>query len=134
MPWLVRGNDVLASLEVAGSFRARLVGLLGRDDFDGALLMRRVRAVHSLGMRFPLDVAYCDGSLTVLRIVTLARYRLDRPVWRARAVIEARAGAFESWNLQVGDELELKGVGDAAPRRSTPPHTRPPSTQGGSAS
>src|SRR6476620_8541421 len=98
MPWLLRGNDVLASLEVAGSFRARLVGLLGRDDFDGALLMRRVRAVHSRGMRFPLDVAYCDGSLTVVRIVRLARYRLDRPVWRARAVIEARAGAFESWN------------------------------------
>ena len=93
MPWLVRGNDVLASLEVADSFRARLVGLLGRDDFDGALLLRRVRAVHTLGMRFPLDVAYCDRSTsTVLRTVTLARHRVDRPVWRARAVIEAPAG------------------------------------------
>ena len=132
MPWLVRGNDVLASLEVADSFRARLVGLLGRDDFDGALLLRRVRAVHTLGMRFPLDVAYCGTApgevLTVLRAVTLARHRVDRPVWRARAVIEARAGAFESWGLQVGDELELKGLADESPRPppGPPGPPRPP--------
>jgi uncharacterized membrane protein (UPF0127 family) len=110
MPWLVRGNDVLASLEVAGSFRARLVGLLGRDELDGVLLLRGARAVHTVGMRFPVDVAYCDGELKVLRTVTLARHRIDRPVWRARSAIEAEAGAFERWNLQVGDELEIRGL------------------------
>jgi uncharacterized membrane protein (UPF0127 family) len=132
MPWLVRGNDVLASLEVADSFRARLVGLLGRDDFDGALLLRRVRAVHTLGMRFSLDVAYCgeapDRTLTVLRTVTLARHRVDRPVWRSRAVIEARAGTFASWGLKVGDELELKGLDGGSP--GSPAEPRPPGPPG----
>ena len=41
--WLVRGNDVLASLEVAESGAARRRGLLGRDGIDGALLLQPAR-------------------------------------------------------------------------------------------
>ena len=62
-------------------------------------------------MRFPLDVAYCDGEMVVLRIATLRRHRVDRPVWRARCAIEAEAGAFERWGLQVGDQLEVRAAG-----------------------
>jgi uncharacterized membrane protein (UPF0127 family) len=109
MPWLVRGNDVLASLEVAETFRARLVGLIGRRDLDGALLLRPARSVHTLGVRFPIDVAYCDDDLVVLRTVTLAQHRFDRPVWKARVVVEAPAGAFERWHLAPGDQLEVRG-------------------------
>jgi uncharacterized membrane protein (UPF0127 family) len=109
MPWLVRGNEVLASLEVADTFRARLLGLIGRGHLDGALLLSPARAVHTLGMRFPIDVAYCDTEMVVLRTVTLRRHRIDRPVWRARCVIEAPAGAFEQWHLVVGDQLEVRG-------------------------
>jgi uncharacterized membrane protein (UPF0127 family) len=29
-------------------------------------------------------------------------------VLRARAVVEAEAGTFARWNLQVGDQLEVK--------------------------
>jgi len=41
--------------------------------------------------------------------VTMARWRMGRPVWKAHGVIEARAGAFAHWNLQVGEQLEVKG-------------------------
>ena len=109
MPWLVRGDEVLATLEVADSRRARRKGLLGRDGVEGALLLQPARAVHTVGMRFPIDVAFVDEKLVVLRIVTMKRWRIGRPVPRATAVIEAAAGAFASWNLQPGDELEVKG-------------------------
>jgi uncharacterized membrane protein (UPF0127 family) len=59
-------------------------------------------------MRFPLDVAWCDRDLVVLRTARLARHRLSRPVWRAGAVIEAEAGAFARWGLQVGQQLEVR--------------------------
>jgi uncharacterized membrane protein (UPF0127 family) len=107
--WLLRDGDVLASLEVAGSRRARSRGLLGRDGVDGALLLRPCRSVHTVGMRFPIDVAFCDDELRVLRIVTMPRHRLSRLVWRSRAVIEAEAGAFARWGLRPGDQLEVKG-------------------------
>lgn len=109
MAWLLRDGEVLASLEVTPSRRARARGLLGRDKIDGALMLSPSRAVHTLGMRFAIDVAFCDGDLRVLRIVTMPRHRLSRPVWRARSVIEAEAGTFARWNLRPGDQLEVKG-------------------------
>ena len=108
MPWLLRDGEVLASLEVAGSAGTRTRGLLGRNGIDGALLLRPAKSVHTLGMRFPLDVAFCDRDLTVVRCVRMARWRLGRPVLRASCIIEAEAGAFERWRLQVGDRLEVR--------------------------
>jgi uncharacterized membrane protein (UPF0127 family) len=106
--WLVRDGEVLASLEIATSHRARARGLLGRDGFEGALLLRRARSVHTIGMRFPIDVAFCDADMVVLRTVTMPRYRLGRPTMKSRAVIEAEAGAFRRWRLVPGDQLDIK--------------------------
>jgi uncharacterized membrane protein (UPF0127 family) len=106
--WLLRVDEVLATLEVADGFGSRLRGLLGRDGIDGALLLRPARSVHTLGMRFPIDVAYCDEQLRVVRIVTMPRHRLGRPCLQARCVIEAEAGAFAHWELRPGDQLEIR--------------------------
>ena len=109
MPWLVRDGEVLATLEIAESSKARARGLLGRDDFDGALLLRPAKSVHTIGMRFAIEVALVDKNMVVLRTVTMARWRVGMPVWKADGVIEARADTFGHWNLQVGDQLEVKG-------------------------
>jgi hypothetical protein len=108
MPWLVRDGQVLASVEVASSAKERFVGLLGRDGFEGALLLRPAWSVHTLGMRFPIDVAFLDGDLCVVRTRTMRPWRMGRPVLSARAVIEAEAGTFASWALAVGDTLEIR--------------------------
>ncbi|HVM08966.1 MAG TPA: DUF192 domain-containing protein [Acidimicrobiales bacterium] len=108
MAWLVRNGDVLASVEVADTFAARLRGLLGRDGIDGALLITPAKSVHTFGMRFPIDVAFVDETMTVIATCTLPPHRLSRTRWRARCVVEAEAGAFERWGLQVGDSLEVK--------------------------
>ncbi|MGI8662186.1 MAG: DUF192 domain-containing protein [Acidimicrobiales bacterium] len=107
--WLVRDGDVLATLEVADSARGRSKGLLGRDGIEGALLLRPARSVHTIGMRFPIDVAFLDGALAVLATVTMRPGRIGMPRLGARAVIEAEAGAFARWSLRVGDQLEIKG-------------------------
>jgi uncharacterized membrane protein (UPF0127 family) len=108
---LLRDSAVLASVEVAETWRDRARGLLGRDGIDGALLLRPARSVHTFGMRFPIDVAFCDEQLVVVKTVTLARYRLTAPVWSARCVLEAEAGTFADWRLRPGDRLYLKGDG-----------------------
>jgi uncharacterized membrane protein (UPF0127 family) len=106
MGWLLRDGEVLASLEVADTREGRRRGLLGRDGIEGVLLLVPARSVHTLGMRFPIDVAWLDAELNVLRTARLARHRLSRPVIRARVVLEAEAGSFARWGLQVGDQLE----------------------------
>ncbi len=108
MPWLVSGDRVFASLEVAGSARLRARGLLGRDAFDGALWLPRTRAVHTFGMRFAIDVAYCDADGRVLAIVTMRPWRLGRPRLRARSVVEAQAGNLQRWGIAVGTTLEVQ--------------------------
>lgn len=109
MAWLLREGEVLAALEIAESRKSRRKGLLGRDGVDGALLLPSARmGVHSIGMRFALDVAFCDTDMTVRRIVCLKPLRMTRPSPRAPRVLEAEAGAFDRWKLQVGDQLEIK--------------------------
>jgi uncharacterized membrane protein (UPF0127 family) len=108
MAWLLRDGEVLASVEVATTRRARRRGLLGRDGHEGALLLQPARSVHTIGMRFPLDVAWCDRDLTVLRVARLPAHRITRPVLRAHAVLEAEAGSFVRWGLAAGDRLELR--------------------------
>lgn len=105
--WLLRDGAVLANAEVAGSYAERMRGLLGRSGYEGAFVLPRTRSVHSLGMRFPIDVAFLDRQLCVVDVISLAPWRVCLPRWRARIILEAEAGAFERWGLRVGDNLEL---------------------------
>ena len=115
MAWLLREGDVLASAEVASSRRARRQGLLGRDQFDGALVLRPCRQVHTFGMQIPIDIIWCDADGKVLRIASLRPGRVSRPVVRAKFVIEVAEGATSRWGIQVGDDLEVRvdGAGES---------------------
>ena len=110
MPWLVLDEKVLATLEVADSVGGRTRGLLGRDGIEGALLLTPAKSVHTIRMKFAIDVAFLDREHNVLRVVTMPPNRLGMPQWRARSVIEAEAGSFERWGLRTGDHVEIRGT------------------------
>ena len=74
MGWLVSEGHVLASAEVAADARARRRGLLKRNALQGAMVLQPCRWVHTIGMRFPLDVAYVDKDGVVLKAVRMARH------------------------------------------------------------
>ena len=106
---MLRDGDVLASADVAKSFLARNRGLLGQTGVPGALVLPHTKGVHSVGMRFAIDVAWLDQELVVIDMVTPLRpYRVAHPRLRAKFVVEAEAGAFDRWGLKVGDHLEIK--------------------------
>jgi hypothetical protein len=107
MAWLVRGGEVLAAAEIASTRAARRRGVLGRDELEGVLVLRPCRQVHTIGMRFALDVAWCAADGRVLRVATMPPHRVSRPMVRARFVIEARSGATARWRLAAGDVVEI---------------------------
>ena len=109
MSWLLRNGDVLAAAEVAGSLGLRTKGLLGRTGHEGAMVLPHTRSVHTFGMAFAIDVAFCDKDLVVVGVTTMRPWRIGLPRRGGRSVIEAEAGAFERWGLRVGDPLELRG-------------------------
>lgn len=107
----MREGEVLASAEVARGVRQRTRGLLlARDSSDvtGALVLRPCRQIHTIGMRFPIDVAFCDRDGVVLRTLTVPPWRVTRVVWRSGFVVEAAAGSFDRWQLRPGDAVEVK--------------------------
>ncbi len=108
MAWLVSDARVLASAQVADDRAARRRGLLKRDGFEGALVIEPCRWIHTIGMRFPIDVAYLDADGVVIKTIQMRRHRMGIPVSRARRVIEAEAGAFARWGLRVGDLVEVR--------------------------
>jgi uncharacterized membrane protein (UPF0127 family) len=107
--WLLRDGDVLAAADVVEEWRGRSKGLLGRDGYEGAMVLTRTRSIHTVGMRFAIDVAFCDRDLLVLDVARVPPLRLALPRRKCRTVIEAEAGAFERWGLRAGDRLELRG-------------------------
>ncbi len=101
--------------------KARARGLLGRDGLEGALILDPCRWVHTMGMRFAIDVAYVAADGTVVKTVQMRRSRVGVPVFGARYVVEAAAGAFARWGLRVGDVVEIRDREAAAPQ----PQARP---------
>lgn len=87
---------------------ARRRGILGRSSLDGALVLRPCRWIHTIGVRFAIDVAYVDADGVVIKTLRMARHRVGLPVIAARWVIEAEAGALARWGLGVGDTVEVR--------------------------
>lgn len=108
MAWLISDGTVIASAEVAEGRRARSKGLLGRTGLDGAFVLPNCRWVHTVTMRFPLDVAYLDTDGVIVKTVRMKSHRVGVPVFSASWVVEAEAGAFARWGLHVGQQIELR--------------------------
>ncbi|MER6613907.1 DUF192 domain-containing protein [Streptomyces xantholiticus] len=102
----VDGRSV-APVEIAATHRTRRRGLLGRDGIDGAMLLTPCNSVHTIGMRFPIEVAYLDGELHVLAVRTMRPGRVGLPRLRARLVLEAEAGRLSAWGVRTGAELTV---------------------------
>lgn len=103
---LVSGRDA-GPVEVPATRRERARGLLGRNGIEGAMLLAPVSSVHTFGMRFAIDVAFCTAELEVLDVRTLGPGRLTLPQRRARAVLEAEAGSFARWSLAPRSQLQI---------------------------
>ncbi|GGT10664.1 hypothetical protein GCM10010271_11470 [Streptomyces kurssanovii] len=97
----------VAPVEIAATYRTRRRGLLGRAGIKGAMLLTPCGSVHSMGMRFAIDVAYLDRDLRVLTVRTMPPGRVGLPRPRARHVLEAEAGALAEWGVRRGVTLTI---------------------------
>ncbi|MBQ1094527.1 DUF192 domain-containing protein [Streptomyces sp. b94] len=100
-------GSVRVPLEIAGSYRARTKGLLGRDSLEGAILLSPANSVHTLRMRMPIDVAYLDRRFVVVSVHTMRAGRIGLPRLRSRHVLEAEAGAMAEWGVKAGVQVTV---------------------------
>ena len=97
--------------ETVSTVVGRLRGLLGREGYEGEILLLKCNDIHTFGMRLPLDVAFMDDGGVVIAV-----YRSVQPGCRlrcpdARAVLE-RFAAPGAWHENGDCPLVGKAVLD----------------------
>ncbi|MDR0359445.1 MAG: DUF192 domain-containing protein [bacterium] len=86
----------------------RALGLLTRSRLPPGtgMWLHPCRSIHTVGMRFPIDVVFVDRRSVVVRVDAWVRPgRMVPFVRRARGVVELPAGTAEG--LTVGDQLRF---------------------------
>jgi uncharacterized membrane protein (UPF0127 family) len=105
-----QNTNLVTNGMVADNLWTRFVGLMGKRSLpDGyGLLLRNESAIHTFGMRIPIDVVYLDRGGNVLRVTeAMPISRLGPLVRGVRDVLELPAGTLARTQTRVGDHLEL---------------------------
>lgn len=109
---LTRGTMVAGKATAADTSATRRKGLLGKASLEPGegLWITPCEAVHTIGMRFRIDVLFLSRDKKVLKI------RHAMPSWRlagclqAHSVLELPAGAAQTTGTQPGDRLEITEI------------------------
>ena len=95
---------------IADSIRSRLVGLLGKRSLDpeSGLWIVPSCGVHTLGMRFPIDVIFLNEELRVVHLCESVRpFSVTRLCLQAESVLELPVRTICKSRTQIGDDLIL---------------------------
>ena len=107
---LDRNTVIARRIRVAGTSSQRRRGLLGVSALDGdaGLWICPCEAIHTFGMRIPLDVVFLDAASRVRKIRRgVARNRISLCL-SARSVVEMSANNAGLLSTAVGDRLEFR--------------------------
>lgn len=108
-----RGATLAESVSLADTPTSRRIGLLRHHKLapGEGLWIYPTQAIHTFGMRFPIDVIFLDRHLRVKRLYPgLAPCRLTTLVWGARSVLELESGSLARTGTAVGDEMKISPV------------------------
>ena len=106
---LTRQTVLADYVEVADNGATRRKGLLGRSELPAGegLWILPCESVHTVGMKFPIDLVYLDRKKRVKNV------RSDVPPWRlsaclsAHSVLELASGTIRRTQTRPGDMLEF---------------------------
>ena len=106
---LDRKATVAARVEVAGTSRVRRRGLLqvSSMDADAGLWIVPCEAIHTFGMKVPIDSVFLDKQMCVRSVRRELRPGRIAICLRAHSVLELAAGTIERSGTVVGDRLAV---------------------------
>lgn len=105
-----RVTVVAHDAEVAATFWRRFFGLMGRGRIapGSGLVIEPCRSIHTMFMRFPIDVVYVDNAWHVIKVVrNLRPLGMSAALFRSRRVIELPVGTIAATGTEAGDALSL---------------------------
>lgn len=113
-----KGAYLATELSVAGTHWTRLIGLMalnGNEFGTGrGLWITPSHGVHTLAMRFPIDVLYLDKDGLVVHVESALKPWRVAPVRRqAASVLELPLDTLRATQTAIGDRIEIsvRGAG-----------------------
>lgn len=126
------GRIICETVQVADTILRRMRGLLGRSSLEPGegLLLRPAWSIHTMFMRFPIDVVFVDHDLIVIRIAHSLRPFTTASCRGGREVVELAAGECERRGLEVGDRVAWASRNTPDDLLSSENALRPPGPSG----
>jgi len=97
----------------------RMRGLIGRSTLEPGegLLLLGTKCIHTIGMRFPIDVLFLNDEAQVIHMIhALKPFRVSPYIQTSAMVLELPAGTLQETGTQVGDWIEIT-VADQVPSK-----------------
>lgn len=90
----------------ADTFFKRFIGLMGKKDFDFAMLFTNIRhsSIHTHFMRFEIDVYFLGENNVVIDKITLKPWKFYNSKKPAKNILETKKGKLK---IKIGDCLEF---------------------------
>jgi uncharacterized protein len=106
---LNRGVLLAGRIRVAGTSESRRHGLLGIDRLDGGsgIWIAPCEAIHTFGMKMPIDVIFLDRELRVRKLVPVLAPRRLSVSLLAHSVLELEPGSIDRSATRLGDRLRF---------------------------
>ena len=111
----VEGDGVMVRVITTQSALERMRGLLGRPSLKvgEVMVIEPCNMVHTVGMRYPIDVVFVDRSGCVLKVSSAVQPLRFRACWGARLVVELASGEAARRRWAAGMQLTfLSGTGN----------------------
>jgi uncharacterized membrane protein (UPF0127 family) len=89
----------------------RMRGLYGKtlDEFVGLWIIP-CNSVHTIAMKYPLDLVYLDKQLKIVKLVECLGSWKFSGTFSAHSVIELRAGLINEYGFQKGDIVKFENM------------------------
>ncbi len=106
---LTRDTVLAEAADVADTSQKRRTGLLKHESLPAGegLWIAPCEAVHTFGMKFPIDVLFLSKKRQVLKVRREMTSRRIAFCLRAHSVLELPAGTAASTGTEAGDQLEF---------------------------
>ena len=91
----------------ANSFYKRFKGLMLKKDFSDGLLFTNLKdsSIHTLFMRFEIDVYFLDENLLIFEKTTLKPWKFYKPKKQAKYILETKKALLK---LSINNKLKFK--------------------------
>ena len=110
---IILRNDMIifSEVKVADRFFTRLVGLLrtaGLTENQG-LLLNKCNQVHTLGMKFPIDVIFLSKDGDILHMEQeMNPGKVSPHIKKAYWILELKSGSCKHYSLVINQRLVVK--------------------------